>query len=81
MRKFKVVPPCTRLAQEFAAKDHQRILCHITGNAGDIMKATGFTAVFTFLLKIIALLELLIGLGFVIFGCVLETPPKTPVPA
>ena len=45
------------------------------------MKATGLTALFTFLLKLITLLGLLIGLGFIIFGCILETPPKTAIPA
>ena len=45
------------------------------------MKASGITAIFTFLLKIITLLGFLIGLGFIIFGCILETPPKTAIPA
>lgn len=39
------------------------------------MKTTGLTALFTFLLKIITLLDFLIALGFNIFGCVLEEPP------
>ena len=45
------------------------------------MKASGITAIFTFLLKIITLLGFLIGMGFIIFGCILETPPKTAIPA
>ena len=45
------------------------------------MRATSITAIFTFLLKIITLLGFLIGLGFIIFGCVLEEPPKAAVPA
>lgn len=43
------------------------------------MKAGVFTTLFSSLLKLITLVEFLVGLGFLIFGCVLQTPPKAAV--
>ena len=45
------------------------------------MKSTGLTAVFSLVLKIFAVASLVVGFGFIIFGCLLQSPPKnfTPV--
>eukprot|EP00884_Botryococcus_braunii_P022211 jgi/Botrbrau1/8674/Bobra.0087s0027.1 len=44
-------------------------------------KRTVFTWMFTFLLRVFATVSLVVGVGFIAFGCVLESPPKTAVPA
>ena len=36
---------------------------------------------FGFLLRLFATLTLVTGAGFIALGCVLENPPKAPVPA
>jgi hypothetical protein len=43
-------------------------------------KATYVTFLFSLLLKGFSLTSFLVGIGFIAFGCVLQSPPKTFVP-
>ncbi|KAK9828629.1 hypothetical protein WJX72_001192 [[Myrmecia] bisecta] len=43
-------------------------------------KKTGLTATFSILLKTLTVLNLLLGIGFIAFGCALEAPPTSLVP-
>ena len=44
------------------------------------MKSTGLTAVFSLVLKVFAVASLIVGLGFIIFACLLQSPPKSFTP-
>lgn len=45
-----------------------------------MVKATIITSFFSLLLKIFSLGSFLVGIGFITFGCVLQSPPKAFVP-
>ena len=42
---------------------------------------TALMSCFGFLLRLFATITLVTGAGFIALGCVLENPPKAPVPA
>ena len=44
-------------------------------------KKTYVTFLFSLLLKGFSLASFLVGIGFIAFGCVLQSPPKSLVPA
>ncbi|KAK9862058.1 hypothetical protein WJX84_004809 [Apatococcus fuscideae] len=44
------------------------------------MKRTGIALFFEIILKLLAFLGVFIGIGFIVFGCVLQSPPKAGVP-